>query len=77
MLRPMSHVAVLIALWGMLLPSPALAYIGPGAGLGAIALAAALGLGILLLVVGLCWYPLKRLLKKGKSPAGGNSDTTQ
>ena len=77
MLRPMSHFAVLIALWGMLLPSPALAYIGPGAGLGAIALAAALGLGILLLLVGLLWYPLKRMFKKGKTSAGGKTDATQ
>ncbi len=46
--------------------SPAHAYIGPGAGLGAIAITIALGLGILLLVFGLVWYPLKRMLK-GKS----------
>lgn len=77
MLKPMSHFTVLIALWGMLLPSPALAYIGPGAGLGAIALAAALGLGVLLLFVGLCWYPLKRFLKKGKSSTAGKTDAAQ
>ncbi len=48
------------------LPNPALAYIGPGAGLGAIALVIALGLGLLLLLVGLVWYPLKRVLRKNK-----------
>ena len=42
--------------------SPALAYMGPGAGLAFIgsllALLAAIGIGIL----GLVWYPLKRLI---------------
>lgn len=52
---------------GILLPNPALAYIGPGAGLGAIAITIALVLGVALLLVGLVWYPLKRLLKKNKS----------
>ena len=49
--------------------TPADAYIGPGAGLGAIAITAALALGVLLLLFGLVWYPLKRLLKKNKSDA--------
>lgn len=43
--------------------SPAAAYIGPGAGLGAIAVTVALILGVLLLIVGLVWFPLKRMLK--------------
>jgi hypothetical protein len=47
--------------------NPAHAYIGPGAGLGAIALTVALGLGGMFLLVGLGWYPLKRLFKKIKS----------
>jgi len=43
------------------------AYIGPGAGLGAVALVIAVLLGFLMLVVGLVWYPLKRMLKRRKS----------
>lgn len=43
--------------------SPAAAYIGPGAGLGAIAVTVALMLGGLLLIVGLVWFPIKRMLK--------------
>ncbi len=43
------------------------AYIGPGAGLGAVALVFAVLLGFLMLVVGLVWYPLKRMLKRRKS----------
>ncbi len=59
-----------VALMAALLPNPALAYIGPGAGLGALAVTLAVGLGVLLLIVGLVWYPLKRMLKR--SPAAAN-----
>ena len=51
--------------------TPAHAYIGPGAGLGAIAATIALALGVLLLIVGLVWYPLKRIMKRR---SGGASD---
>ena len=47
-----------------LLPTPAFAYIGPGAGLGAIATFIAIVLGVILLIVGFVWYPLKRILNK-------------
>ena len=55
-----------LALGGLLAlaATPAAAYIGPGAGIGAIAVTAALLVGGLLLIVGLVWYPLKRMLKK-------------
>jgi len=66
----MRLVALQLAILGLVLPGPAQAYIGPGAGLGAIAVAVALILGLLLLVVGLVWYPLKRLLKNRKAAAG-------
>lgn len=56
-------------------PGPALAYIGPGAGLGAIAVTVALIVGVLLLVVGLVWYPLKRLLK-GRADSNAKSGGT-
>lgn len=42
---------------------PVLAYIGPGAGLGAVVFTIALALGALLLLFGLVWYPLKRVIK--------------
>lgn len=47
-----------------LLPTPAFAYIGPGAGLGMIATFIAIVLGVILLIVGFVWYPLKRILNK-------------
>ena len=53
-----------LALLALLLtPSLAFAYIGPGLGAGAIA--AVLGIlgGVALLVVGVLWYPLKRLIQ--------------
>lgn len=55
---------------GAALPDPAAAYIGPGAGLGALAVTVAILLGVVLLLVGLVWYPLKRMLK-GRSAARG------
>jgi len=66
-LNPIRLAALLAAVLGVVLPSPALAYIGPGAGLGAIAVTVALLLGVVLLVIGLVWYPLKRLLKRNAS----------
>jgi ABC-type transport system involved in cytochrome bd biosynthesis fused ATPase/permease subunit len=69
MLKSQHFPAFFTVLAGALLPSPALAYIGPGAGLGAIAVTIALVLGVFLLMVGLVWYPLKRLLRKNKQPA--------
>ena len=58
-----------LAATSVLLPQPALAYIGPGVGLGAVAVALALVFGFGLLIVGLVWFPLKRALKrKRKGP---------
>lgn len=54
---------------GISLVDHLLAYIGPGAGLGALALTLALVLGVLLLMIGLVWYPLKRM-RKGRTAAG-------
>lgn len=48
---------------------PASAYIGPGAGAGAIATVLGVLGAIVLLIVGFLWYPVKRLLKRGKSDA--------
>ena len=56
---------------------PAAAYIGPGAGLGGIVVAIALLLGVFLLIVGLVWYPLKRLLKgRNESPETSEADSS-
>lgn len=54
--------------------SPAAAYIGPGAGVGAIGTVIAVLGAIVLMIVGFVWYPIKRLLKRGKKPAEETSD---
>jgi hypothetical protein len=46
---------------------PAHAYVGPGAGLTAIGTVLALAAAFCLAIVGFVWYPLKRLLRRGKS----------
>lgn len=66
MLNP-THVAVL--------PDHVLAYIGPGAGLGAIVVTIALLLGAVLLLIGLVWYPLKRL-RKGRTVNAASGSRT-
>lgn len=76
MLKSLRQVILPAIALGILLPNPALAYIGPGAGLGAIAITVALVLGVLLLIVGLVWYPLKRLIK-GNKAASATAKTDQ
>ncbi len=52
-----------------MVPTQALAYIGPGAGLGAIGTVLAVIGVVLLAVVGFLWYPLKRVLKRSRPTA--------
>ena len=42
------------------------AYIGPGTGLSAIGAFLAVAAGITVAIIGFFWYPIKRLLGKGK-----------
>lgn len=44
----------------------AAAYVGPGLGLGVIGVIVGVVVTVLLAILGLVWYPLKRLFKKGK-----------
>lgn len=59
--------AAAIAALAMAAASPASAYVGPGAGLSAIGSALAFVGVILLMIVGLVWYPVKRLLRGSRS----------
>lgn len=56
---------------GLLLAAPGIAdaYVGPGLGVGAIAAFFGAVLAVLLAIVGVIWYPLKRLLNRRKRPA--------
>ena len=49
-----------------LIPIQAQAYIGPGIGLGLAATVMGLFLAFILLLVGLIWLPLRRILRKRK-----------
>jgi len=47
--------------------TPAFAYLGPGVGLSAIGAFLALIIGVIIAFFGFIWYPVKRLLRKGKA----------
>lgn len=79
MLHPPHVVALLGEALGTVSTDHALAYIGPGAGVGGIAIAIALFLGVLFLVVGLVWYPMKRLVngRARGAATGGRADASE
>jgi hypothetical protein len=54
----------------------AVAYVGPGLGLGAIGAFVGVIVTILLAIIGVIWYPLKRVLRRNSSTAdyGEESD---
>ena len=58
-----------VTLVAMLLAFPAHAYIGPGVGAGTIAVVLGVVASIFLAFVAIIWYPLKRLIKRRKTPA--------
>jgi hypothetical protein len=57
-----------MVLWAVaicfLVTDSALAYVGPGLGMGVIGAIFGILAAILLAIVGLIWYPVKRLMKK-------------
>lgn len=59
-----------------LAPSPAAAYIGPGAGLTAIGSLLALFGAVLLGIVGFVWYPIRRLRRRMRARKGAAADGT-
>ena len=52
-------------------------YIGPGAGAGAIAVLIAVALGVLLLLAGVFWYPIKRMIRSRRGRASGEEDAVR
>jgi O-antigen/teichoic acid export membrane protein len=46
------------------------AYVGPGLGVGVFGAILGAILAVLLAIVGVVWYPLKRLLKRKRPPPG-------
>jgi len=53
-------------------PLTAQAYVGPGLGLGAVGAIAGVIFSVLLAIIGVFWYPLKRLLGIGKKKKKNN-----
>ncbi|MDX1581322.1 MAG: hypothetical protein R3360_06840 [Alphaproteobacteria bacterium] len=54
-------------------PGVASAYIGPGAGISAIGAVLALLAAVFLAIVGLVWYPAKRLMRRRKASGATKS----
>ncbi|MEX5730104.1 hypothetical protein Ga0609869_003457 [Rhodovulum iodosum] len=52
-----------------LMPAAAHAYIGPGMGLGVIASVLGVVAAFFMALIGLLWFPLKRLVKRRRAPA--------
>jgi len=64
-MRERLFVAVaLILLTGVIAPAPAFAYVGPGLGAGAIAVTLGVLGSIVTGILGVIYYPLKRIIKK-------------
>ena len=62
----MQMIAVSIALALLALPTAAQAYVGPGLGLGAVGMVLAVIFSGFLAVVGIIWYPFKRMIRRFK-----------
>jgi len=56
-------VAYLFAIYTLVYPTLASAYIGPGLGTGVVVAVLGIAAGLLMLIVGVVWYPLKRLIR--------------
>ena len=71
--------AALLIFAGLLIPSPAFAYIGPGVAAGAIASALGVIGSIFLGIFAVIYYPIKRVLKRRKNArrAGGETGPTE
>lgn len=71
----MSKFPVMFLIAMVLMPLPALAYMGPGAGITAIGCLIALLAGIWYTFKGFLWLPLKRMFKKdGEDQAAQETD---
>jgi hypothetical protein len=75
-MRRSTSAAACISLIALATPVAALAYVGPGLGMGAIAAFFGAVLAVLLAIVGVVWYPIKRLFGKRKSAEPLDHDRT-
>jgi len=59
-----SMLVFLLAIWLLSYSTVASAYIGPGLGAGAVTVVLGIVSGLLMLLVGIIWYPLKKLIRR-------------
>jgi len=59
-----SMLVFLSAIWLLTYSTVASAYIGPGLGAGAVTVVLGIVSGLLMLLVGIVWYPLKKLIRR-------------
>ncbi len=55
---------ILLTIACLFYASNAQAYVGPGAGLGAIGVIIGIVLSVVMAIIGVFWYPIKRMFKK-------------
>jgi preprotein translocase subunit SecF len=67
--------AFFFGIFALLQLTTAHAYIGPGAGAGMIAIVLGILSSVFLALVGILWFPIKRLLKRRKSAASMSNPT--
>ena len=63
---PFIGTSILAFLVVILIPLPAMAYVGPGTGIAALGAFLAIVAGVIAAIFGFLWYPIKRLLRKRK-----------
>lgn len=64
--RRLLYAVALLLLTGVIAPAPALAYVGPGLGAGAVAVTLGVLGSIVTGILGVIYYPIKRVIKKLK-----------
>ena len=60
------HLKLLFSLFFILIPFNAFAYLGPGLGIGIITTAFGIILAILIAIIGIIYFPIKKLFSKKK-----------
>ena len=70
----MQRIIFLIGLSVFLYPVVVHAYIGPGLGLGALGVIFGIFSSIFLAIMGIFWYPIKRLFRKIRKGSVANND---
>lgn len=73
MRKPMTLLAA-ASVAAILAPGMAQAYIGPGLGVGAITAIFGVVAAVFMSLIALVWYPVKRLVKRGKPAQAVNLD---